>query len=391
MGKVQRDKWIAWLNGAAGAGKSAICQTVAELCIRRGVKVASFFLFRNDHTRNHIDALVATLAYQIILLIPETKELIIRAIETNPLLFEQKFETQLSVLIIQPLQQLHAACPISTLLVIIDGVDECEGDNVQMNMIDTIARILRSKNLPLVVLFASRCEYQIQMAFNSQDTDHILKRLSLDDNYQPEEDIRRFLYDSFNIIKRTHPILKGRLIHNWPSPEHVQEIVDKSSGQFIFASVVIKFLSMPTSNPQKHLDIIRGLHPAGRLTPFAQLNALYRHILSRVDDLPTVLNLLAYRIFSTNKSLHVISHFFHLSVDDAISALAPLVSVVSVKAPQSTEIDYTVHFRHASLPDFLRDESRSHEYCINTLSTALSISWFQKAAVDHFRTIPYRA
>lgn len=54
VGNIARDKWIAWLNGAAGAGKSAICQSTAEICIQRGKKVASFFFFRADDTRNTI-------------------------------------------------------------------------------------------------------------------------------------------------------------------------------------------------------------------------------------------------------------------------------------------------------------------------------------------------
>ncbi|KJA14535.1 hypothetical protein HYPSUDRAFT_100180, partial [Hypholoma sublateritium FD-334 SS-4] len=82
-----RKTWIAWLNGAAGGGKSAICQSVAELCIARGILVASFFFFRTDPTRNTILHLVATLAYQLVLLVPDIKDLIVGAIESNPLIF----------------------------------------------------------------------------------------------------------------------------------------------------------------------------------------------------------------------------------------------------------------------------------------------------------------
>ena len=103
VGNISQDKWIAWLNGAAGAGKSAICQTTAEICIQRGFKVASFFFFRNDGTRNTIEPLAATLAYQIIQLFPETRDHIVQTIESNPLIFAHTFETQLDSLIIRPL------------------------------------------------------------------------------------------------------------------------------------------------------------------------------------------------------------------------------------------------------------------------------------------------
>ena len=132
------------------------------------------------------------------------------------------------------------------------------------------------------------------MAFNARDMDSILKQMPLDNNYQAAEDIHRFLVDSFDNIKLTHP-LRNYLKPEWPSAEHLQEIVNKSSGQFVYASVVMKFVSVPSSSPSTQLDIVRGLRPAGRATPFAELDALYRHIFLQVEDITTVLMMLASR------------------------------------------------------------------------------------------------
>lgn len=67
------------------------------------------------------------------------------------------------------------------------------------------------------------------------------------------------------------------LEHDWPAEAVVQEIVDKLSGQFIYASVVMNFISSARSHPAHQLDIIRGLRPSGLATPFAHLDALYRY------------------------------------------------------------------------------------------------------------------
>ena len=383
MGNVGRETWIAWLNGAAGAGKSAICQSIAERCIRHGILVASFFFFRTDNSRNTIDPLVATLAYQIIQLLPETKEHIVAAIEKNPLVFKQTFEAQLDLLVVRPLRLLQISDPTWTLLLIVDGVDECDGEDTQMNLLRTMAQLLRSKNVPVIVLFGSRRESQLLMAFDAREMTGILKQLPLDDNYRADEDIRRFLKDSFDEIKQTHPLRK-RLAADWPSPDHIQEIVEKSSGQFIYASVVIKFLLSPSANPSIRLDIIRGLRPTGRLTPFAQLDALYRHILSQVDDLQATLEFLAYWIFSAETSLLQTPYFFELEEQEVESMFVPLASVVLCDVEESNII-----FHHASLPDFLRDETRSGAYCINTLATPLSIRWFKTAESGRFRDLSY--
>ena len=229
VGNVPRKAWIAWLNGAAGAGKSAICQSMAEICIKRGVKVASFFFFRADSTRNTINPVIATLAYQIIQLFPETKDLIVHSIESHPLIFEQTFETQLEVLILAPIRHLKIS---ETLLLIIDGLDECTEANIQRNLIRTFSKLLQHRDLPLIVLFGSRRESQIQMAFNARDMQSILKQMPLDNNYQAAEDIHRFLVDRFADVKLTHP-LHENLKSEWPAAGHLQEIVSKSSGQFV--------------------------------------------------------------------------------------------------------------------------------------------------------------
>ncbi len=114
--------------------------------------------------------------------------------------------------------------------------------------------------------------------------------MALDDHYLPEHDIRVFLAESFDNIKRTHPF--GHLLSdNWPEASDVRKIVQKSSGQFIYASVVVKFCSMLDLYPEQQLKIVHGLRPRGTLTPFAQLDALYQHIFSLVRD-PQVTSLI---------------------------------------------------------------------------------------------------
>ena len=53
------------MTGAAGSGKSALQQTIAELCIKSNILSAAFFLSSADPTRNNISFIVPTIAYQI--------------------------------------------------------------------------------------------------------------------------------------------------------------------------------------------------------------------------------------------------------------------------------------------------------------------------------------
>ncbi len=351
-----RFSWILWLNGAAGAGKSAIGRSVVELCLKKDIMIVWFFFFRTDPTRNTFKPVVATLAYQLIQSIPALDFIITPKVQSNPLIFQESLETQFKVLIFEPLKQFHKESPLQRPLVfLVDGVDECSGDNNQVNVINTIVRFVSEKSVPLIVIFASRTESQLKMAFDEPTVDGILRRLPLDTDYRADDDIRLFLNDSFAKIKRTHP-LRSSIRPEWPIPSLLQEIVDKSSNQFIYASVVIKFISSPRLHPVQQLEIVQGLRPAGHLTPFAQLDALYQHIFSQVHDVTCATEILVACMFG-NLTKSGICENLDITYEDIAVALGDLTSVISC--------DSEITFLHASLPDFLLDQSRSQQYYID--------------------------
>ncbi|KAF9470329.1 hypothetical protein BDN70DRAFT_774951, partial [Pholiota conissans] len=229
-----------WLNGAAGAGKSAIMQSILELLLLRYtfVAVASFFFSRGDSTRNTIAPLVPTLAYQLIQQIPQTSEFILSTISHNPLIFEQSLEFQLQQLIIQPLINLPFHMQ-KLFIIFIDGLDECLNRDHQANLIKVAGNIYVGKDIPLAFVIASRRESQIQFEFNQEIVSHILETIPLDDS-EASDDIRHYLNAKFADIKKTHPF-QHLLPPDWPSISTVSELVEKSSNQFIYASTVIKY------------------------------------------------------------------------------------------------------------------------------------------------------
>ena len=215
------------------------------------------------------------------------------------------------------------------------------------------------------------------MEFRSPQIAKTTRSLPLDDHYLPDHDIRLFLADSFRSVKETHPF-NDLLDADWPTPTLIGEIVTKSSGQFIYAAVVMKFISTPHLHPAQQLDIIRGLRPSGTLTQFAELDALYRHIFSQVRDIARTTLVLVYFILGNATLLRRCAEVLEISEVDIHIALADLTSVVSV----SSSIDGEIRFLHASLPDFLLDKARSQEFYIDKAywSTRFSIGFFDKVA-----------
>jgi len=364
------NSFIMWVYGPAGAGKSAIAQTIAEMCEQEMILLASFFFSRNDPSRNSVNSLIATLAYQITLNLPDVREAILSAVEHDPLVFSKSFAVQVETLIVAPLQPLAEAGYFndssSRRLVIIDGLDECSDPKVQQNILQVLANAWQQHRLPLVFLIASRPEQHISLAFNTGLLLSITSRLALDESHLPDNDIKLFLTDKFQEIKSTHR-LRAYIPSQWPLPDVLKQLVRKSSGQFIYASTVIRYVSSIRHKPMDRLDVILGLRPPQRDLPFAELDALYTHILAGVEDTERVLEILGviffgkqpFPIYEWNLRPPIIEKFLCLKPGDVELYLGELNSLVNL------EPDRNIRVLHASITDFFVDPTRSKTFWIN--------------------------
>ncbi|PPQ85049.1 hypothetical protein CVT25_010271 [Psilocybe cyanescens] len=376
---------IVWLYGPAGAGKSAIAQSIAELCCEEGNLIASYFFSRFDSTRNHPRSLIATIAYQASLCIPNIRERIKAAIDHDPLIFDRSLTVQMSALVIQPLQDyISPNTPAPARVIIIDGLDECEDRQSQVEILATISKALQH-HLPFIFLIASRPEHDIRTAFSSGYLKDVTTSVPLDNEHRPSDDIRLFLQDSFTEIKKIHPF-RADIPDTWPDDNILESLVKKSSsrgrihvmaspsheksyplaGQFIYASTVIKFIKSSRHRPPQRLEIVLGLHPAQRDMPFAELDALYMHIFSSVEDPEAVLQISAYK-FLTSPVMHWYEgldlDLLSLAPGNVVQLFCDLTSLVSITVRGQRAV---LDIFHASLEDFLLDQSRSQQFWINS-------------------------
>ena len=359
--KIDSDSFIMWLYGAAGAGKTAIAQTIAELCEEYKLLLASFFFLRADSLRSNSKRLIATIAYQVAVVIPGVRGFMEAAIENDPHLLSRSLLTQFMALIVEPLERLfeisvgeHVDRPN---LIIIDGLDECM-DGTQVQILDMIFTVGQRSKFPFIFLVASRPELEILAAMGDGKIREGLTRLPLDNDITSFDDIRRFLQDKFDEIRLTHP-LRSDLPSLWPSREDIETLVYKSSGQFIYASTIVKFVSSPRHRPDYRLEIILGLRPQGKDLPFAELDALYRYILSSVEDTTMTIQIIATVLtLKIPGYIDVLADIVDLSPGQIKLLLIDLGSLVECREGR-------LKILHASLGDFLFDEPRSLELYIN--------------------------
>jgi len=382
LGEEDREAVVMWLNGAAGAGKSAIAQTIAERCHNLGLLLSSFFFSRSHPSRNHAKLLVPTIAYQIATKLPSTRAHISAAMEKDPLLVEQSLETQIVALLVEPLQNLVADGYFTSLpcqcLIIIDGLDECNDSTMQCSVLDVISQLFWLHHIPILFLIVSRAESHLSQAFNANPLVHRLARLPLDIDYRSADDIRLFLNDKFNEIKGAHR-LKAFIDSSWPSHHIMESLVKKSSGQFIYAATVARYVSSVRHNPEERLEIILGIRPPQHSndTPFAELDSLYTHIFSAVENIERVMQIIGLLlVYSGGNTPQKVTSFLHLKRGELEMLLGDLSSIISVTPSQSIEI------LHVSIGDFLCDPLRSRNFHLDMKVVSSDLA---KLCIEHIK------
>ncbi|KAF8970611.1 hypothetical protein BDZ97DRAFT_53342 [Flammula alnicola] len=152
-----------WVFGEAGAGKSSIAQTVAEMCHEAGILAASFFFsqFRPEINKYH---LIATIIYQITLVAPMIRDWVVKTrvvkmIENDPGIFYLPLSAQIQALIVKPLndaadQEEYWESPDRPKIVVIDGLDECGDVKSRLEVLHALLE-LRQLKIPLPLIITS--------------------------------------------------------------------------------------------------------------------------------------------------------------------------------------------------------------------------------------------
>jgi len=361
---------IMWLYGAAGAGKSAIARTMAEILHDRQQLLSTFFFSRQDSSRNHIKSVVATLAYNIALSVPESRPLIIATLDEDPLILSRSFAHQFQRLIFEPLRQLSQQGVVYPMVIVIDGLDECLDHEERTILLHVISGAAGQHSVPLKFLITSRPEVPIARVFNATPVVEVSSRHSLDDEPESVEDVGYFLSAKFDEIKRTHPS-RRHIPQDWPSSQVTADLAQKSSGQFIYPATIIRYISSSRHSPTLRLEMVLNLRPPSGGSPFVQLDVLYRHILFSCEDVELALRIIGMCLLST-QAIDVpwdngyaydfpseimtpenTERILGLNPGDVERGLEDLGSLIEYKGD-----DIELRVLHASLFDFLSDPIR---------------------------------
>ena len=351
---------VFWLIGAAGTGKTTIAKSVAHFAASNGQLGASFFCSRASRYPRNVKFIFPTLAAQLSEIIPGFHAQLMKSIKKKGIgqaLPSEQFET----LIIEPLQtsSLHG----HSIAIVIDALDECNSEVSSSTILEAFSKHI-DKAPFLKVIVTSRPEPAFHCAFQEDSLQIRSTCLYLHDGESNlvEDDIRHFLYDRLHGITER----RGWTSSNWPPDHLVERLVQQTSGLFIFASTLCKFVES-TDHFEEQLEEIAQFS-TNYSYPYMAIDQLYQKVLNSamanfsdeqaVRDCHSILGTIV--LLQNPLSLTDLSQLLCLSEGHVTGLLKGFHSVLDI--PQGGG---GVRVIHASFPDFLTNEHRCSRFFVS--------------------------
>ena len=347
-----KEKNVFWLNGLAGTGKSTIAQSFSEMVANEGLLGASFFCSRDYLDRRELKNIFPTLAYQLAFHYPPFQSHIVAIIKKDPTLVHTSLISQLENLLISPLSETKVSC-----VIVIDALDECIDNQPASAILSVLGQF--SKQLPLVKFFITgRPEPRIRTGFRLPLLEPLTQIFLLHgvESSSVSNDIQLYLTQRLSAIAKQRSDLE--LPNPWPCNNDIKTLTEKSSGLFIFASTLVRFIESEHHSPEDRLKLVcknDGTTYEGR----AGIDSLYSQVLLHafpdVSEPEVSANLrciLGAIVLAFNPlSRRELSTILGTPMSLISTTLHHLHSVILIPANESKEI----RIFHKSFPDFLQD------------------------------------
>jgi hypothetical protein len=279
-------KKMRWVVGAAGVGKSAVMQNVAESPELEVFSNASVFFSING--RNEGTKAIITLSYQFAAKSDLYRRVVEEQVNRDPRLLQSSITTQFDKFIIQPFVHNHDLNNAGRVLIIIDGLDECSDTRTQVELLRIISTFCISHpSSPIVWLIASRPEPHITSFFSRPEIVSTYEKEEIAvDSDEARADVERYLRHELTEIRNASDFLGPQ----WPDERDLWKLANAAGGLFAYAQTAIRYIGdSSVGDPISQLsDVLNAIDelPMPNVPrdqhPMAQLDALYARILSNV-------------------------------------------------------------------------------------------------------------
>jgi hypothetical protein len=239
---------------------------------------------------------------------------------------------------------------------------ECGDKDSIANFIEIICCTFGYPRLPLRFFVTSRVEEHIRKKFELSVAQPVIYMLTLN-HFRADADIRLFFQSCFSTIYQENRRLMGYVPQPWPSNRVLNQLVEKSSGSFIFALTLVDFVNDGSDLPHHKLQTALGSH--------AGLDPLYRQIFSTTPCSPHFDRVVGTIMLLTNPiPIADLGCLLRLETGRILHSLIGIQSILIIPEDDN----HPVHLVHTSLRDYLVSQPRSLDFYIDPPARHLCIA-----------------
>ena len=374
----QDERRIYWLNGLAGTGKSTIARTIAREYFERGRLGASFFFSKGGGDVGNAGKFFTTIALQLANKSSSLKSYISSAVSENNDIKNQSLRDQWHQLILRPLSRLDGNPSWLPYILIIDALDECEGENNIRAILQLLAEAWSLRTAQLRVFLTSRPEIAIRHGFyqipDAERQDFVLHRISPS---IVDYDIGIFLEYNFKLIGEERSLDPA-----WPGENIIKRLVQNAGGLFIWAATACRFIREGRNFAEDRLAIVLkdysmddsstdssltddSLTKDRTIAPEAHLDKIYITVLKNsVQNYNKQERKKWYKLLRETAGSIVLLYsplsafslagLLHIHEEDIIRRLHDLCSILDIPEERARPI----RLHHPSFRDFILDKKR---------------------------------
>jgi hypothetical protein len=378
------DRYIYWLNGLAGMGKSTIARTAARTFDKKGTLGGTFFYSKGGGDASKAGKLMTTLASQMASRIPSVKPHICRAILEHKDIATQSLPDQWEKLIIEPLSKMRPAeHRPDVIILVIDALDECDSARDIRMVLNTLATTEKLRKLSLRVFITSRPEIPIRAEFEkiprTRRQGYVLHHISPE---TVDRDLTIFFEHKFKGLRE-----ERGLSSTWPESNVISRLVATSRGLFIWASTAWLWIQTNGRLVKQRVKKLINAHrsEAGAMSP---LDKMYITVLEdsirprRTDEegldecddlaydddekaelLGKLREILGTIVILTSPlSLPSLAVLLDIDAELITDTLADLHAILHIP----TDINQPILLHHPTFHDFILDSSRctNADFCV---------------------------
>ncbi|KAF4588583.1 POC1 centriolar protein A [Pleurotus pulmonarius] len=231
---------VLFITGLAGAGKSTLATTVANMYAENGRLGAFVFFDRDVKERSDPTNFLRTLAYELSRCDVRIGKGVKGAVDQNSRIAQMQLDAQFRDLIRMPLLQAasdtaegQSLADEGPIVIVIDSLDECGNESTRKQLLKVLAK--ETAKLPKIVriIITSRSDPDIVGAFAKEPhiKHHELEVLPNDG------DISVYIESQFKEIEEKNYFDEG-----WPEPDKLRRLVARAGGLFIWASTACRYI-----------------------------------------------------------------------------------------------------------------------------------------------------